>query len=162
METAYQQGYKELSELGTNFLLKAKLSYVEYYPNNYDWISRNWLIEESVFGDEKNSIVTLITQEKGGIEIKVFRDFKTQNISLICVQNECGQNVDLLDKNLKGFPPGITQILRAALLLGTYRMIMCETNEKQLYIYPGHWGYTYSCGTFHLTSSLQGLFRGDE
>ncbi|XP_025018612.1 uncharacterized protein LOC112539973 isoform X2 [Tetranychus urticae] len=159
LSEGYYQGYKELSGLGTNFFLKAKLIYKEYNPNNYGSIvfEKYWLIEESVFGDEKNSIVTLITEEEEGIETKLFRDFKTQNISLICVQNECGRNADLLDKNLKGLIPSIAQTVKAALLLGPYRMILCETSENQLYIYRGNWKFetgSYSCGTLYLAPSF--------
>uniref|UniRef100_T1JV19 Uncharacterized protein n=1 Tax=Tetranychus urticae TaxID=32264 RepID=T1JV19_TETUR len=115
----------------TNFLIKAKLSFEEYYPNNYDWISRNWLIEESVFGDEKNSIVTLISEEKGGIQIKVFRDFKTQTVSLTCIQNNCdlyGEGkVWHLTWNL--YYLTVTSFLQQVLLLGPYRLISYFANE---------------------------------
>ncbi|XP_025018440.1 uncharacterized protein LOC107371560 isoform X2 [Tetranychus urticae] len=106
----------------TNFLIKAKLSFEEYYPNNYDWISRNWLIEESVFGDEKNSIVTLISEEKGGIQIKVFRDFKTQTVSLTCIRK-----VWHLTWNL--YYLTVTSFLQQVLLLGPYRLISYFANE---------------------------------
>ncbi|XP_015795246.1 uncharacterized protein LOC107371620 [Tetranychus urticae] len=155
LNEAYQQGDKDISELGTNFLIKAKLNYKEYSSVQVK-NEKNWLIEESVFGDEKNSIVTLITQEKEGFEIKVFRDFKTQNISLICVQNECGRNADLLDKNLKGFPPGLTQIVKAALLLGPYRMIWCQTSEDPVYIQRQRFRTaTYPCGTLYLVPTFR-------
>ncbi|XP_025018302.1 uncharacterized protein LOC112539771 [Tetranychus urticae] len=155
LNEGYQQGYKELSRLGTNFLLKGNLKYEEY------GISMNWLIEESIFGDEKNSIVTLINEEHERVEIKVFRDFKRKNISLICIQNECGRNTDLLDKSLTGLTSDITQIVKATLLLGPYRMLLCETGVNK--VYSEHWDWpqrvTYPCGPLYLKPGFRDYGR---
>uniref|UniRef100_T1L603 Uncharacterized protein n=1 Tax=Tetranychus urticae TaxID=32264 RepID=T1L603_TETUR len=157
MFPSYQQGYKELSRLGPNFLLKAKLSYKGIHQNvdqlkPWYWLYKSWLIEESVFGDEKNMIVTLITDEKEGTQIKVFRDFKTQNITLVCVQNLCRRNADLLDKIFKEFTGSTAQSVKATLLLGPYRMISCETSENA--VHTGNLT-TYRCGTLYLEASFK-------
>ncbi|XP_015793966.1 uncharacterized protein LOC107370491 [Tetranychus urticae] len=157
LKTGYQQGYKELSGLGPNFLLKAKLSYKGIHQNvdqlkPWYWLYKSWLIEESVFGDEKNMIVTLIADEKEGTQIKVFRDFKTQNITLVCVQNLCRRNADLLDKILKEFTGSTAQSVKATLLLGPYRMISCETSENA--VHTGNLT-TYRCGTLYLEASFK-------
>uniref|UniRef100_T1JV06 Uncharacterized protein n=1 Tax=Tetranychus urticae TaxID=32264 RepID=T1JV06_TETUR len=153
MFPSYQQGYKELSGLGRNFLLKAKLDQLK--SGAWDWLYKSWLIEESVFGDEKNMTVTLITDEKEGTQIKVFRDFKTQNITLVCVQNLCRRNADLLDEILKEFTGSTAQSVKATLLLGRYRMISCETSENA--VHTGNLT-TYRCGTLYLEASFKGLF----
>ncbi|XP_025018442.1 uncharacterized protein LOC107371561 isoform X2 [Tetranychus urticae] len=125
-------GLEQFFEDQTNFLIKAKLSY-----EGSEKVE--WLIKESVFGDEKNSIVTSITQESGGSEIKVFRDFKTQIISLICFQNNCDRYEKFWHLNLKGIFELLATFFKQILLMGPYRIISYFANETTNEVYINDW-----------------------
>uniref|UniRef100_T1JV14 Uncharacterized protein n=1 Tax=Tetranychus urticae TaxID=32264 RepID=T1JV14_TETUR len=111
-------------ESETNFLLKARLDY-----EAYEGSSSNFYIEESIFSDERNRIVTTIS--RGFVEtIEIFREFETQRILMVCFPSKyCEQNGNL--RNYKFYSEDIlvTSIVKNVLMMGPYRIISYFANE---------------------------------
>ncbi|XP_015793962.1 uncharacterized protein LOC107370484 [Tetranychus urticae] len=107
----------------TNFLIKAKLNYeaIEGSANDF-------YIEESIFSDERNRIVTLISHEANPIEI--FRQFETQRIELVCFPlKHCYRDGDLRNYQFHSEHEMVIRIVKSALLMGPYRIISFFANE---------------------------------
>ncbi|XP_025018616.1 uncharacterized protein LOC107370775 [Tetranychus urticae] len=111
----------------TNFLIKARLNY-----ETIEGSSNDFHIEESIYSDERNRIVTLINHEANPIEI--FREFETQRIELVCFPfKHCYHDGDLRNYQFHSEHEMVTRIVKSALLMGPYRIISYfanETNDK--------------------------------
>ncbi|XP_015793959.1 uncharacterized protein LOC107370481 [Tetranychus urticae] len=107
----------------TNFLIKARLNY-----ETIEGSSNDFYIEESIFSDERNRIVTLINHEANPIEI--FRQFETQRIELVCFPlKHCYYDGDLRNYQFHSEHEMVTRIVKSALLMGPYRIISYFANE---------------------------------
>ncbi|XP_015795253.2 uncharacterized protein LOC107371626 [Tetranychus urticae] len=106
----------------TNFLIKAKLNY-----ETIEGSSNDFYIEESIYSDERNRIVTLINHEANPIEI--FRQFETQRIELVCFPfKHCYRDGDLWNYQFHSEHEMVTRIVKSALLMGPYRIISYFAN----------------------------------
>uniref|UniRef100_T1L5Z1 Uncharacterized protein n=1 Tax=Tetranychus urticae TaxID=32264 RepID=T1L5Z1_TETUR len=90
--------------------------------------SSNFYIEESIFSDERNRIVTTIS---GGFDetIEIFREFETQRILMLCFPSiYCEQNGNLRNYQFYG-EDMVTSIVKDVLMMGPYRIISYFANE---------------------------------